>query len=196
MRFMARVQGRIWRGLFALRYRTRFAHLGVHAYLAAPFRLDNPAGISLGRRSMMARGGWLYCHDQVARIVIGEGCELGMNNHIAAVGELHIGNHVLTASNVYIGDNVHGYEDVGVPVMHQRVRLKGPVSIGDGSWLGENVCVIGARIGRNCVVGANSVVTCDIPDYSVAVGAPARVIKQYDPVAKVWRSAPTVTDKE
>ena len=178
-----------------LRHRRHFGRLGRHAYMVTPFRLDGPGGISLGDRTVLARGGWLYCHDAQARIIIGEGCELGFNNHIAAVGELRIGARVLTASNVYIADNVNGYEDVSRPIIEQPVRFKGPVSIGDGSWLGENVCIIGANVGRNCVIGANAVVTRDIPDYSVAVGAPARVIKQYDRVAGVWRDIRAATSK-
>lgn len=61
------------------------------------------------------------------------------------------------------------------------------MEIGEGTWLGENVCVIGAKIGKHCVIGANSVVTKDIPDYSIAVGAPARIIKQYNFKENVWK---------
>ena len=60
------------------------------------------------------------------------------------------------------------------------------VVIGEGSWLGEHVCVIGASIGKNCVIGANSVVTHDVPDYSIAVGVPAKVIKRYNFNSKQW----------
>ena len=66
------------------------------------------------------------------------------------------------------------------------------ITISDGAWLGENVCIIGANIGKNVVVGANSVVTHDIPDYCVAVGSPAYIIKRYDFERKEWRK----TDKE
>jgi len=61
-----------------------------------------------------------------------------------------------------------------------------PVSIGDGSWIGENVCIVGATIGKNCVIGANSVVTKNIPDFCVAVGIPARIIKRYDLNKCAW----------
>ena len=70
--------------------------------------------------------------------------------------------------------------------MHQPIKQINTVIVGDGSWLGENVCVIGAKIGKNCVIGANSVVTKDIPDYCVAVGAPAKVIKRFDFVNQQW----------
>lgn len=137
----------------------------------------------------MQRGGWLYCCgiDNIpASLKLGKGCVFGYNNHIAAVREVVIGDNVLTANNVYISDNLHGYEDVSTPVMYQPVRFKKPVSIGDGCWIGENACIIGAHIGKNCVIGANAVVTHDIPDYSVAVGIPAVVIRQFDPSSQKW----------
>ena len=70
--------------------------------------------------------------------------------------------------------------------MFQGVTQKRDVVIGNGSWIGEHVCIIGASIGRHCVIGANSVVTRDIPDYSVAVGSPAIVIKKYDFKLNKW----------
>jgi len=137
----------------------------------------------------MQAGAWLYCCgiDGVpAALKIGEGCVFGYNNHITAVREVLIGDCVLTANNVYISDNLHEYEDVSRPIMHQPVRFKKAVSIGDGCWIGENVCIVGASIGRNCVIGANAVVTRDIPDFSVAAGIPAVVTRQFDPHLQKW----------
>ena len=62
----------------------------------------------------------------------------------------------------------------------------GKVRIGSGSWIGENACILGVIIGKQCVIGANSVVTKDIPDYSVAVGIPAKVIKKYNFETQQW----------
>jgi acetyltransferase-like isoleucine patch superfamily enzyme len=87
---------------------------------------------------------------------------------------------------VYISDNQHGYENPDEYILNHYIVQRGSVEIGEGSWLGENVCVIGASIGRHCVIGANSVVTKDIPDYCVAVGSPASVIKTYDFDQKKW----------
>ena len=93
---------------------------------------------------------------------------------------------MLTADKVYISDNVHDYHNIEIPVKEQPIVQKKEVCIGEGAWLGENVCVIGASVGKHSVVGANSVVTKDIPDYCVAVGIPARVIKKYDFDKKEW----------
>jgi acetyltransferase-like isoleucine patch superfamily enzyme len=66
------------------------------------------------------------------------------------------------------------------------VIFKKEVIIGSGSWIGENVCIIGASVGRNSVIGCNSVVTKDIDDYCIAVGSPARVIKRFDFNTRQW----------
>jgi acetyltransferase-like isoleucine patch superfamily enzyme len=80
---------------------------------------------------------------------------------------------------VYITDQNHGYENVKIPIS-QQTQTERPVSIGDGSWLGAGVVILpGATIGKHVAIGANSVVTGSLPDYCVAVGAPARIIRQY-----------------
>lgn len=176
---------------FALWNRPRFRSLGRSAFLFAPHRIDGHAGISMGAGSTLQRGGWLYCvsiDSQAARLSIGRHCEFGYNNHITCVRSVTIGDHVLTANNVYIADNLHGYEDVTRPVIQQPVRFKQAVVIGDGSWIGENVCIIGASVGRNSVIGANAVVTRDIPDFCVAVGSPAKVIRRFDTARGEWIS--------
>jgi len=157
----------------------------------SPFRLDGASGIDIGQSTLFQRGAWLYCcgiEGEVppASLKVGEGCVFGYNNHITSVRDVEIGDHVLTANNVYISDNVHAYEDISRPIIQQPVKFKAAVSIGSGSWIGENVCIIGASVGKNCVIGANAVVSRDIPDYSVAVGIPAMVIKQYDQQSQKW----------
>ena len=94
-------------------------------------------------------------------------------------GGIEIGNDVWTGHHVYITDQNHGYDDLDLPIS-QQTQPERPVSIGDGSWLGFGTVVLpGARIGRHVTIGANSVVTGEIPDHSVAVGAPARVIRRH-----------------
>ncbi len=81
------------------------------------------------------------------------------------------------ARNVYIADHMHAFEDIQLPVLAQGITEVGAVEIGDGAWLGQNVVVgPGVRIGRGAVVGANSVVLADVPDHTVAVGAPAATV--------------------
>jgi acetyltransferase-like isoleucine patch superfamily enzyme len=111
---------------------------------------------------------------------IGDRCLIGRGSGIVAHTRVEIGNDVWTGHNVYITDQNHGYEDITVPISQQRCPPDRPVSIGDGSWLGFGVAVLpGSRIGRHVVIGANAVVTGEIPDYSVAVGSPARVVRRF-----------------
>lgn len=176
----------IW---FRCCYIWAFKKLGVGASIFRPFRVDGGRGISIGSKTTFLRGAWLYCcgiDGQSASLAIGDGCVFGYNNHFASICKVVIGDNVLTANNVYISDNIHGYEDITVPIMYQPVRFKREVVIGKGSWIGENACIIGAYVGKNCVIGANAVVTSDIPDYSVAVGVPAVVIKQFDQNLGKW----------
>lgn len=190
---MSRVLERIQRAWFAAVHGPRFRRLGSKAFMQGPRRIDGASGMAIGDATFVQRGSWLYCQgiDGVAaQLTIGAGCAFGYNNHIVAVRDVTIGNSVLTANNVYISDSSHGYEDITRPIMSQPVQFKQSVSIGDGTWLGENVSVLGARVGRNCVIGANAVVTRDIPDYCVAVGIPARVIRHFDERLERWIEGP------
>ncbi len=112
-------------------------------------------------------------------VKIGDRCLIGRGSGIVGHLSIDIGNDVWTGHNVYITDQSHDYADVSIPISQQS-QPERAVSIGEGSWLGHGVVVLpGAKIGKHVAVGANSVVTGELPDYCVAVGSPARVIKQY-----------------
>jgi acetyltransferase-like isoleucine patch superfamily enzyme len=112
-------------------------------------------------------------------VTIGDRCLIGRGSGIVGHFSIEIGNDVWTGHNVYITDQNHGYEDVTRPISQQS-QPERAVKIGDGSWLGYGSVVLpGVTIGEHCVIGANSVVTRDVPSFSVAVGVPARVIKKY-----------------
>jgi len=112
-------------------------------------------------------------------VTIGDRCLIGKGSGIVGHERVVIGDDVFTGHHVYITDANHGYEDPDLPIGQQFAPPR-PVSIGEGSWLGHGTIVLpGATIGRHVVVGAGSVVTGDLPDFSVAVGNPARVIRRY-----------------
>lgn len=120
-------------------------------------------------------------------ITIGDRCLIGRGSGIVAHESIEIGDDVFTGHHVYVTDANHGYEDVDVPIGRQFAPPQ-PVSIGAGSWLGHGSIVLpGSRIGAHVVVGAGSVVTGEVPDFSVAVGVPARVVRYYEPEAG-WRA--------
>lgn len=111
-------------------------------------------------------------------VKIGDRCLIGRGSGIVGHLSIVIGNDVWTGHHVYITDQSHGYEDISRPISEQS-QPERAVSIGDGSWLGHGVVVLpGAKIGKHVAIGANSVVTGELPDFCVAVGSPARVIKQ------------------
>lgn len=110
---------------------------------------------------------------------IGDRCLIGRGSGIVGHLSIDIGSDVWTGHHVYITDQSHGYENISTPISSQS-QPERAVSIGEGSWLGHGVVVLpGAKIGRHVAVGANSVVTGDLPDYCVAVGSPAKIIRQY-----------------
>ena len=112
-------------------------------------------------------------------VTIGDRCLIGKGSGIVGHFSITIGNDVWTGHHVYITDQNHGYEDVTRPISEQS-QPERAVSIGNGSWLGHGSIVLpGVTIGEHVVVGANSVVTKDIPSFCVAVGSPARVIRRY-----------------
>jgi acetyltransferase-like isoleucine patch superfamily enzyme len=112
-------------------------------------------------------------------VTIGDRVLIGKGSGIVGHHTVEIGDDVFTGHHVYITDANHGYEDISLPLGQQFAPSR-PVRIGSGSWLGHGTVVLpGSDIGRNVAVGAGSVVTGALPDFSVAVGNPARVIRQY-----------------
>lgn len=112
-----------------------------------------------------------------AVVTIGDRCSIGKGTGIVGHDAIEIGDDVFTGHNVYITDASHGYDDPDTPIGRQFGDPR-PVRIGAGSWLGHGTIVLpGSSIGRHVVVGAGSVVTGELPDFSVAVGNPARVIR-------------------
>lgn len=117
----------------------------------------------------------------------GNRCVFGSDAFISCTKSIVIGNDVLTSSRVYIGDSYHGYSDPSVPIIHQKMEGAAPIRIGDGCFLGIGCAILpGVKLGRNCVVGANAVVTRSFDDYTVIAGVPARAIKYYDRDQERW----------
>jgi acetyltransferase-like isoleucine patch superfamily enzyme len=140
-----------------------YIHIGSDTMIGAHVALS--AGMVPGQQCLS---------DPVVRI--GDRCLIGRGSGIVGHLAIVIGDDVWTGHHVYITDQNHGYRDLDRPIS-QQTQPERPVSIGDGSWLGHGSVILpGSRIGRHVVIGANSVVTGEIPDYSVAVGAPARVV--------------------
>jgi acetyltransferase-like isoleucine patch superfamily enzyme len=173
-----------------LYYRLFWGHIGKRSKLIQPMRLRNVNHIAIGENVLINRHVFLLTFQEdtsaVPQMIIGDGCVIGHMNHITCIREVQIGRNVLTADRVYISDHSHDFSDPTIPIMHQSAVSKGKVSIGDGTWIGENVVVLSCNIGKNCVIGSNAVVLRDVPDFSVAVGVPARVVQRFNPSSQSW----------
>jgi acetyltransferase-like isoleucine patch superfamily enzyme len=136
--------------------------------------------LEIGAGTLLEPGVWITAPGE-ARVRIGAGTFLNMGVMIAAERLVEIGKHCMIANGCFITDSSHRYDDPDQPITWQGFTSKGPTRLGDNVWLGTNVAVMsGVSIGERCVIGAGSVVTSDIEAFSVAVGAPARVIRKVE----------------
>lgn len=163
-----------------------------------PFDIRNAHNIILGKNFTTGFGCRIEAHPHGDKnqknIIIGENVEINDYVHIAAAEKVEIGNNVLIASKVFISDLNHGNysgpnADSPLTTPNSRKLYSKPVFIKDNVWLGEGVCIMsGVTIGFGSIVGASSVVTKDIPEFCIAVGSPAVVIKKFDLRSNEWLS--------
>jgi acetyltransferase-like isoleucine patch superfamily enzyme len=178
--------------LFTLLLSSQFTEFGAGTRISPPFRFYGLNEMSLGEGVMINPDCWLQTipgngNERSQKLIIKSHTGIGMGAHISAAKQIVIEEYVLLGRNVHISDHTHAFENINTPIIQQGINGIAPVSIGRGTWLGQNVVVVpGVTIGRHCVIGANSVVKSPIPDFSVAVGAPARVVKSYDPKTARW----------
>lgn len=151
--------------------RPRFVHIGDYV------RIKKNTSINLHPRGENSKQGLLFIG---SKVMISEGCIISAFNQIIIEENVIIGPHVL------IVDNTRRPGDISIPLINQDVDV-GYVRIGRDSFIGYSSCILpNVTVGINCVIGALSVVTKDIPDYSVAIGSPAKVIKRYDFEKSKW----------
>jgi len=189
MKSILKIKRYISRRVFYYLYARMFKNYQKTTYIKDPDIIEGHQYISLGDGVVIQTMAWLlaYKQDNIDPIIsIEDGSVIGRFSHIVALRSIAIGKNVLIADKVYISDNIHAYEDITKPILQQEIVFKGDVEIGDNSWIGENVSIIGAKIGVHCIVGANAVVLRDIPSYSVVVGNPAKVIKTYNHDKEIW----------
>ncbi len=172
----------IKRNIFTFLFSKSFKKFGKKVYFIDPDIIEGEKYISLDDNVSFGSKTWLSAlnyRDENPEILIKKGTIIGRFAHIIAINEIVIDENVLISDKVYISDNLHQYKDTNTPIIEQEILFKDKVYIGKNSWIGENVSIIGVTIGQHCVIGANSVVTTNIPDYCIAVGVPAKVIKRY-----------------
>jgi acetyltransferase-like isoleucine patch superfamily enzyme len=152
--------------------------------------------ISIGNSVSLRANAWLgvATEDPTGEpiIVLDDNCHIGPGSIISAKNRIHVERDVLVGPVVIIVDHNHAYEDITLPIIDQGITEGGRIRIGQGTWIGHGAAILCPRgeltIGRNCVIAANSVVMQSMPDYSVAAGYPARIIRQYDQERRFWRA--------
>ncbi len=157
-----------------------FAEFGQMSIIVKPILLSGSQHVKIGNGTVIAKGCTITCTNQEeAEISIGNNCTIGSFNHITACNTIKIGDGVLTGPYVLITDNSHG-KNTEIETKRPAKRSiysKGKVLIGNNVWIGEKATILpNVTIGDGSIIGANSVVTKDIPPYSIAAGSPARII--------------------
>ena len=137
---------------------------------------------SLGKNSTIED--YTVVNNGMGEVRIGDGVRVGLSNVI--IGPVTIGNNIILAQHVVISGLNHGYENIQTPIRFQQCTT-GEVIIEDDCWIGANaVITAGIRIGKHSIVAAGSVVTKNIPPYSIVAGNPAKIIKQYNFISQKW----------
>jgi acetyltransferase-like isoleucine patch superfamily enzyme len=154
--------------------RQAFARWPLHGDVLEAF---DDGRLEIGAHALLEPHVWITA-PAPGRVRIGEGTFLNIAVMVAALELVEIGSHCMLANGCFVTDGSHRFDDPETPVPWQGFTTKGPTRIGDNVWLGANVVVTsGVTIGERCVIGANSVVTQDIPPFSIAAGAPAKVLR-------------------
>lgn len=187
--FCKRIYNFIMRNLFKVLFANKFKYFGNGISLVSPDDIQGEEYIEIHDNVSINTMIWLLAlkqDDCIPKLIIKEGVNIGRFAHIVSLRNVILEKNVLIADKVYISDNIHEYKDILIPIKNQVIKFKSDVVIGENSWIGENVSIIGVKIGKHCIIGANSVVTKDIPDYCVAVGSPALIIKKYNIQESKW----------
>lgn len=134
-----------------------------------------------GARAILTAWDKYECDSFAPQIIIGDNVNIGEDCHITAINKIKIGKNVLMGKKITISDNSHGetdFDSLLIPPIKRRLFSKGPVIIEDGAWIGDNVTILsGVRIGKNSIVGANALVTKNVPENCIVGGVPAKIIK-------------------
>jgi acetyltransferase-like isoleucine patch superfamily enzyme len=169
-----------------------FYEFGTKSTIVPPFRFKNLYQIKVSKHVTINQNCWIQVigkndNNDIPKVTIGNYTSIGMGSTITAAKSIIIGDYVSTGRYVFISDHLHEYRDVLQPIKLQGVAKVQEVIIGSGTWIGQGAVILsGALIGKNCVIGANAVVNSVIPDYSVAAGIPARIIKRYNFAKQCW----------
>jgi len=177
-----------------------FAHFGEGAQIRPPFRILNPHRISIGDYVSIREEAYIHAYEDLTKlyafiedrfkedfdlssykydseILIDREVQIGRNLFLSCTKYVEIGRNVTISERVFIGDNNHSFSHPEVPIMQQPNKVGRPIRIGPGSWIGAGASILGdTEIGRNNVVGTNSVVQGQFPDHAVIGAEKAKLL--------------------
>jgi lipopolysaccharide O-acetyltransferase len=168
--------------------------IGKNSFFEEPMQIDGGKYIKIGNQSSVGQGAWLGAIDKynsqkfTPSLSIGNNVRIGNFACITCIDEIIIEDGCLFSEYAYISDHFHGFDpSIGVEPARQPLFSKGKVKIGKDSFIGYRATILsGVSLGKNCVVGAHSVVTKSFPDYSMVAGVPAKLIKKYSFDQNKW----------
>lgn len=177
--------------LYTMWIRHFIGHVGKHAIISYPCKFQaGSKKIVVGEGTIIYANCIIECWDRYIdqlfspTLKIGSNCRIGEYTHITAINNIEIGDGLLTGRFVIITDHSHGdlsVDSANIPPAIRRLKSKGGIKIGENVWLGDKVSVLaGVHIGDNVIVGANSVVTKNVPNNCIVAGIPAKIIKQIE----------------
>lgn len=185
---LRKLSRKLYKQIYSLYYRSFLGSCGDHVYFGGMNNIVGGKYISIGSFTTFQKCLYLTAWDRYRdkkfspKIKIGKKCDFGAFNHITCINEIEIGDGVLTGKWVTITDNDHGgtsYKELLVRPQERCIISKGKVTIGKNVFIGDKATILsGVTIGEGAVIGANSVVSKDVPPFSVVVGNPAKVIKK------------------
>lgn len=172
-----------------LRYFHKFKKVGKRCVLQKPLRLINLQNVVFGDRVYILPGLRMETLEKkdgveyTPLLKVGNGVTIGQNAHFFCASRITIGDNVGIGGNVMINDCAHGYADLTMPIQDQPISTK-PIEIGDNTLIGNNVLILpGVKIGKNCCIGGNTVISKSVPDYSiVSAPRPRSVVMPHDEV--------------
>lgn len=176
-------------------YRFLFKNIGKKVSIIKPILIENPQYISIGNNVLIRNNLRIEAIDLLRKpeILIGDNCNIEQNVHIISSNKVTIGNNCSITANCAIVDTSHPYDEINNKKIGNQLNSEAmSVIIGDNCFIGIGSSILpNVKLGKHCIIGANSVVTKSFPDYSVVAGNPAKMIKRYDLKTKQWRK----TDK-
>lgn len=176
----------IW-AIRAVLYKVRYGKIGSMSYIGKPLFTTGEKSCFIGSKVRIYPGMRLEITEGIGKLIIEDDTSIGQNFHVAvAENDVRIGAHTTISGNVHITSLDHGYKMMGTHILKQPL-ISRETSIGENCFIGYGVVILaGTKLGKQCVVGANSVVRGSFPDGCVLAGVPARIIKRYNEQTGCW----------